>query len=343
MKQLLPISAVLLTFLCFACSQSTSDENLRPKVIVTTDINVDHGDPDDRQSLVHLFHYANEIDIRAIVVDWVKGRGDEAVDLALACYIEDYNNLKYRFQELGYPHPDTLRARVYTSYDEAIKVLAPEVEASVEPYYMAIWGNMGFMKSLLDVRPALSNKLRVLTIATTLRFPVKKDEYGLRNWNDTNGERMAIFNNPHFNDMWWVENDWGYNGMFEGKRPYEFLDTLATYGALGQHMKDCVWNQEWAHYFRAGDTPTIMYLTDNNNLDDPTAYNLGGCFTKPFPTTHPNFYMDYAPGQDWDYENPIACFDKAAAAYTLRVKEMVNRRNVMYDRYKAKLDHLYNK
>lgn len=32
-----------------------------PRVFIFTDINIDAGDPDDRQSLIHLLWYANEL------------------------------------------------------------------------------------------------------------------------------------------------------------------------------------------------------------------------------------------------------------------------------------------
>ena len=50
----------------------------KPRVIVTTDINNAGGDPDDKQSLVHLLWYADELDIVGIIPDYWNGKGYEA-------------------------------------------------------------------------------------------------------------------------------------------------------------------------------------------------------------------------------------------------------------------------
>jgi len=42
-------------------------QEAKPRVFVFTDINIDKGDPDDRQSLVHLLWYADELQIEGIV------------------------------------------------------------------------------------------------------------------------------------------------------------------------------------------------------------------------------------------------------------------------------------
>ena len=42
----------------------------KPRVIITTDINNAGGDPDDKQSLVHVLWYADELDIVSIIPDY---------------------------------------------------------------------------------------------------------------------------------------------------------------------------------------------------------------------------------------------------------------------------------
>jgi hypothetical protein len=64
---MMKISGFILTIIflvtCFGNLQSQNT----PRVFVFTDINIDSGDPDDRQSLIHLIWYANEIRIEGVV------------------------------------------------------------------------------------------------------------------------------------------------------------------------------------------------------------------------------------------------------------------------------------
>ncbi|MDF1573143.1 MAG: DUF1593 domain-containing protein [Bacteroidales bacterium] len=63
---------------------STAKEN--PRVFVFTDINIDSGDPDDRQSLIHLLWYANELQIQGIVPDRWNARSVEACNMVVDAY-----------------------------------------------------------------------------------------------------------------------------------------------------------------------------------------------------------------------------------------------------------------
>ena len=316
----------------------------KPRVVVTTDININKGDPDDRQSLAHMLFYADEIDIRAIVVDRVDADGLEATQMAIDAYRTDYMNEAYNFRHKSYPHPDSLEARVYTR-EQAIQrnILGEIADQCDDPLYVAVWGNMDVVHANLDQRPDLADKLRLLTIATATMSPYDTDECGKRNWNDGSGSREKIYNDPRFDHIWWVENDWGYNGMFEGDAPSKYLDTLSEYGALGQNIKAVVKKHSWAQYFRVGDTPTIMYFIENNHLDDPTQYNLGGCFVKPFPQQRPSYYMDAAEGSKWDYAATCEQWSVAKQEVAARAAEMTKRRNEMYRSCLIKLKQLYNR
>lgn len=81
----------------------------RPRVAVTTDINLNPGsDPDDRQSLATLFWYADVLDLKLIVPEnsWPGKNGPDAYRDTLSYYHKDYYNVKgTRFQELGFPAP----------------------------------------------------------------------------------------------------------------------------------------------------------------------------------------------------------------------------------------------
>ena len=325
----------------------------KPRLVVTTDINIDKGDPDDRQSLAHLFLYSNDVDIQAIIIDRPGAGGVEAAQMVVEAYRKDYNNETYNFRQQGYPHPDTLKNRIYTNTQAAdlglITKLADQSKGTQsDPLYVAAWGNVKALRTALEANPDLVSKLRVLSIATDRMSPYDTDTDSpssfIRNWNDMDGDRQAIFADSRFNELWWVENNWGYNGMFDDAMGVarDYMIELQKYGELGKHITDCTASKEWAQYFRIGDTPTIMYFIENKNLDNPLEYNLGGYFTKPFPESRPNYYIDAAPNSSWDYSDSISN-TSAKAELDARAKEMTLRRDVMYDLFRKRLNGLYLK
>jgi hypothetical protein len=104
LRNLLICSAILLLLSATAWSQS------KPKVFVLTDINIAKGDPDDRQSMIHLLWYANELDIVGIVPDRWNAQGVEATEMALEAYKNDY--LQFDFESKGYPEVEDLRSLI---------------------------------------------------------------------------------------------------------------------------------------------------------------------------------------------------------------------------------------
>lgn len=321
----------------------TDKKEAKPRVVITTDINIDAGDPDDRQSMAHLFLYADELDIRAIIIDRPGAQGVEATKLVVDAYRKDYFTEAYNFIQMKYPHPDSLEKLIYTHQEaEELGIIGKVADESDEPLYVAVWGHVVAVRTALEARPELVDKLRIMTIGTEYKSPYDCEECGVRNWNDTDGHRESLFKDERFKNIWWLENNWGYNGMFAGERPTEFMKTLTKYGALGQHITDAVQSRAWAHYFRVGDTPTIMYLLDNQNLDNPQEFNLGGYFVKPYPEAHPNYYIDAAPNNsDWNYSDPCSTWSKAKAEVDARSAQMTLRRDIMYDDMLAKLQRLY--
>jgi len=68
--------------------------NTVPRVFIFNDINIDAGDPDNRQMLVHLFWYTDVLNIEGIVPDRWSARGDKACKLALAAYAKDFRSFQ---------------------------------------------------------------------------------------------------------------------------------------------------------------------------------------------------------------------------------------------------------
>ena len=94
MKHILITELLILSGFLVMFSYQQKNET-RPRVFVFTDINIDSGDPDDRQSLIHLLWYANQLDIQGIVPDRWDARGWEACQLAVAAYEKDFAEFQF--------------------------------------------------------------------------------------------------------------------------------------------------------------------------------------------------------------------------------------------------------
>ena len=204
---------------------------------------------------------------------------------------------------------------------------------------------------VLRTNPELSKNIRVITIGTDLMMEANRP-YLPESWEKTekpceqynwNGHgRDQIFNDERFNDMWWLEINWTYEGMFSGDEPADMFEKLSVYGALGKHIKEVVKNEPWAQYFRVGDTPSVLYVIDPDHaLDDPTQSSWAGQFTKPFPGERPNYYSDFNGPVEWDYANPCNTWENHVEMNTHAKSTLESKRQEMYDALINKLNTLY--
>jgi hypothetical protein len=330
----------------FSCQQK---KITHPRVFVFTDINIDSGDPDDRQSLIHLLWYANELDIQGIVPDRWDARGLEACEMVVAAYEKDYT--EYEFDEKDYPTPAAVKKSLAVDIDDAVILFQEAAAIEESPLFVLVWGNMVNFGEILRMNPEFSKNIRLITIGTNLmmeahrqHLPESWEKTGKPceqyNWNGLG--RNQIFNDERFRDMWWLEINWTYEGMFSGAEPAEMFKKLAAYGELGKHIKEVVKNEPWAQYFRVGDTPSVLYVIDHeHDLNDPTQSSWAGQFTKPFPEEKPNYYTDFNGTVEWDYRNPCKTWENhiemnACAKGTLEAK-----RPEMYKALLDKLDKIY--
>ena len=322
-----------------------------PGVFVFTDINIDAGDPDDRQSLIHLFWYADELTIEGIVPDRWNAQGYEACELALKAYAMDYES--FDLAQKGYPEPDSLREKIAMDFDDAMAKFEQAASKSGEPLYVLIWGNMLNFGKALRQNPEYADNIRLITIGTNVMMEAhrqhlpdswEKTEKPCEQYNWNGFGRNEIFNDQRFTDMWWLEINWTYEGMFSGDEPGAMFEKLSQYGALGNHIKEVVENQEWAQYFRVGDTPTVLYVIDpDHNLSDPTEPSWAGAFKKPFPEKRPNYYTDHNGLVEWDYENPCNTWENHVDMNARAKGTLEEQRPEMYRALLEKLNRVYDK
>jgi hypothetical protein len=334
---------LVLFFVSFASAQE------KHRVFVFTDINIDSGDPDDRQSLVHLLWYANELQIEGIVPERWKARSVEACELALDSYTKDYK--AFGFNKYGYPNPGELKKKIAKDDTEVLELFAKAAGNNKSPLYVLIWGNMMTFNKAFYKNADLSDNIRIITIGTGTMLEKdyphlpeswKKADLPCQQYNWNGNGRNDLFNDKQFTDLWWLEINWTYNGMFSGEEPKEMFHKLAEYGKMGQHIKEVVKNEDWAQYFRVGDTPSVLYVIDpNHDINDPEKSSWAGQFKKPFPQNRPNYYTDFCGNLNWDYSNPCNTWDIHEQVAQTAKQTLENRRDEMYRALLEKLTEIY--
>ncbi len=340
---------ILVLSLAFKACQK--QELLKPRVFIFTDINIDAGDPDDRQSLVHLLWYADELQIEGIVPDRWNARGFEACNLAMQAYAKDHQMLN--LAKTGYPAPQSVLDLIAADLEYAMEKFRQAAAIDTSPLYVLVWGNMVNFGEALRRYPELSANVRAITIGTDLMME-EYNQYIPENWErmeqpcrqyNWNGwGRNEIFNDPRFKDMWWLEINWTYEGMFTGEEPTEMFYKLSHYGALGQHMIDVTANEPWARYFRVGDTPSVLYVIDPDNIpDDPTLGSWAGRFLQPFPKERPNYYTDHNGPVEWDYANPCNTWKNHVEMNHHARSTLEKVRPAMYKALLEKLERVYSR
>jgi len=339
------ILLVLWGSLMISCKEK---EEPRPRVFVFTDINIDSGDPDDRQSLIHLLWYANELKIEGIVPDRWNAQGYEASELVLDAYKKDYK--EYGFKDLGYPNAKEIQSTIAKDTLDAVQLFSKAASITESPLYVLVWGNMEVFHTALSQNPHLAKNIRLITIATGVMLEQHIPEMPPNwersapckqlNWNGFG--RSKIYNDPRFNSMWWLEINWTFAGMFTGGEPAQMFQKLSKYGNLGMHVKEVVKNHDWAQYFRVGDTPSVLYVLDPMNpLNDPTNGSWAGKFVKPFPVDRPNYYTDDHGEIPWNYLDPCTTWENHLEVEAHAKGTLEKRRGAMYEALLAKLEALY--
>jgi hypothetical protein len=293
--------------------------------------------------------YANEADIRGIVPDRWNAAGYEACMLALEAYGADYAT--YGFAQKGYPAPSVLEQCIAQDVEHARKLFMEAASDADGPLYVLVWGNMQTFGNILRQRPELAKNIRLITIGTHLMmeeyrphippsWPVAEKPCEQYNWNGFG--RNEIFTDARFDDLWWLEINWTYEGMFSGEEPKIMYDKLSTYGSLGEHMIEVTKNQAWARYFRVGDTPSVLYVIDpDHDREDPTQSTWAGKFVKPFPEERPNYYLDDSGPVSWDYKDPCATWEHHRAMRDHAKGTLEKERPAMYAALLEKLNGVY--
>ena len=267
--------------------QAPSAEIAKPRVIVSTDIG--GSDPDDFQSMVHYLVCADVFDTEGLISSPPKGGRKKHVLEALDAYEKDYANLKT--WSSGYPKPDALRKVVRQGAVDPQKGQTPDDDISPgaqliieaagrkdpRSLYVIVWGSITDVAQAVGKAPAIKKKLRV---------------YSIGSWNTQNDRRARDYLYAHHKDMWWIEADTTFRGMYQGGKQTGDLSNrefprqhVKGHGALGD-----LFMAKKAD-IKMGDTPSVLYLLHGARAD-PSAEHWGGAFVRPSPRERPCYWCD---------------------------------------------------
>jgi hypothetical protein len=263
------ILSILFLFVNFTC---TFAQKVKHRVLVSTDIG--GSDPDDFQSIVHLFLYADTLDIVGLVSSPPhKGRKDDILK-AIDVYEKD-------FVKLGKSYPDPTYLRAITSQgateaqqeeipkeedNEGVKLIITEaLKPDPRPLYILIWGSITDLAQALHQNPDIKPNIRV---------------YSIGSWNTVQDSlaRNYIYNKHP--DLWWIENNTTFRGMYKGGFQdgnygnESFVEAkVKPFGAMGEFF----YSQK--KDIKMGDTPSVLYLL-NGDPSNPESESWGGRFQK---------------------------------------------------------------
>ncbi len=263
---------LLLALIGLASVASAAD---RPRVIVSSDIG--GTDPDDYQSMAHLFVYADALDLEGLIASpYGPGRKRHVLEV-IDAYEQDYANL--RTHAALYPAPSHLRAITKQGALDALDdpgfgdptegsewIVRCARRTDPRPLWVLVWGGIDDLAQALHDAPDILPKLRVYFIGG----PNKKWSAHAYNYIER-----------HHPAIWMIEANSTYSGFFAGGNQGGDLGNssfvaahVAGRGALGRYLA------KWRDgEMKMGDTPSVYFVL-GKNPEDPAQPNWGGSFVR---------------------------------------------------------------
>ena len=321
-----------LAVLLAACTPPSEMAEVRPRVIVTTD-----GEVDDECSLVRFLLYCNEWDVEAIITSssqyhW-RGHhwaGDDWMDTVMGAYAQVYPNLVQH--DARYPSPEFLRARSFLGNVDAegeMEQLSPGAQRIVEvlldgsdprPVWIQAWGGVNTLARALKTIET-EHPERMQEVAARVRlFNIWEQDSTYQTYIRPHWEALGMlviisdqfeaiayrWHTAQPEENWpWLESAW-------------MKKNILTVGPLGATYRACL-EGEWFNPtnvsdvrqsdasfpvvegdFRSeGDSPSYMYVipTGMNDPEHPDWGSWGGRYTR----VRENVWMDPVPDDNWTY------------------------------------------
>jgi hypothetical protein len=271
------IVLLLLAVAIFSCQQKRSEKTeVKPyRVLISTDIG--GTDPDDFQSMVHLFLYADRLQIEGLVSSPFGPGRKEHILQVIDQYEKDYPNLKTYSEK--YPAPDSLRAITkqgaidvagYAGFGKPTEgsdwIIKCARRDDPRLLYLLVWGGIEDLAQALHDAPDILPKLRVYYIGG----PNKK-------WTPDAYQYIVA----NFPELWIIESNATYRGWFTGGNQE---GEWSNDGFPAKYIKD---KGAMASFFmtqlggtiKMGDTPSLAWLL-NGDTENPENPGWGGQYIR---------------------------------------------------------------
>ncbi len=277
----------------------------KPRVLISTDIG--GMDNDDAQSLIHALLYADDMRYVGIVNTRtddggiVAGKprdGMKIIEEIIDAYARDLSNL--RAADSDYPAADALRdmvrmgavdGRFSGQLSDGAKLMVSEARkaSAADPLYILTWGPIHDAAAALLSAPDIVPNVRLISIAGLMQDKRNTVAYDLL--------KRAIGQDQKYEDLWWIDSEAAFKGFYlteygqshgiNATLPW-VLENARGAGALGELLlSKYTYNvHTWMDAksspdgLKMGDSPSLLYLLDAVNNDNPAAGSWGGTFVK---------------------------------------------------------------
>ena len=279
-----------------------AENDLKPRLVVCTDIAPADVEPDDMESMVRLMAYADMFEIEALItsVGWncdpYPAEWAEYLQRVIEAYRKDVPKLMRRSgqqefmsleeenkqQSIGYwPSADYVKSRaVMGSIHGGIKVIGADNDSpgsellirladedDTRPIYVAAWGGANTLAQAIW-------RVKQTRSAEELKKFVRK--FRIYTITDQDMQYSMRMNRSYSSHMWlrkefaddlqfvWDEGTWQEQCELGKRHWQQHKDNIQGRGALGGEYPTYKWGVE-------GDTPSFLYVMPNglNNPEDP--------------------------------------------------------------------------
>ena len=305
----------LLFIIAFLCGQIAFADTpeLKPRVVILTDIAPGDIEPDDMESMVRLMTYADQLEIEALIttIGWncdpYPSEWADSLYRVIAAYEQDVHNLMKRSgqqqfmnleneqhqQQIGYwPSPQYLRSRVAMGSQHAgiVRIGAdndtPGSELIIRlvdeddprPVYVCCWGSANTLaQAIWHVRQKRSTE------------QLKDFLHKLRVYTITDQDMVWAMrmNRAYSSHQWlrkvfaddllfvWDESAWLSQNELGSKSWKLYANQIQGHGHLGKVYPNYKWGVE-------GDTPSFLNVLPNglHDPDHPEQIGWAGCFRR---------------------------------------------------------------
>lgn len=281
---------------------------LKPRIVVLTDISPAHVEPDDMESLIRLFVYADLFEIEGLVATtgWSSGGGNadwiKLIHAAINAYAKDLPNLHKRSkqeghathesrQEIGdWPSPDYLRSVTVVGSQKrgmsfigkdnhspgSDRIIKLADEPDERPIWVQAWGGGNTLAQAIWRVKEDRTPEHLRAFLKKIRFyTITDQDRGYQKGTPFDISSHQWMRREFEKDLFflWDESAWTFQND-TGKRNWdEYATHIQGHGHLGAMYPKFKYGVE-------GDTPSFLYVLPNglNEPENPDAGGWGGYF-----------------------------------------------------------------